>query len=339
MDKLVLFNTATRNKLLNKRLGESKFGQHIKMLPRVNNIYEQLLNLDVDFVIIGLPEDVGVFANYGKTGTSNTWESTLKVLLNIQSNAFTKAERVLVLGHLNFSPELETLEKLNGSKKKDILKARKLVETIDEYVSHLVYKIVLAGKKPIIIGGGHNNAYGNIKGASLALGHPINAINFDAHSDFRSEEGRHSGNGFSYASAEGFLNHYFVFGLHENYSSDQILKTLNDSKNIKYNTFEALEVRNELKFRKELKRAALFICEEPFGIEIDCDAIENIASSAMTPSGFSASKARQFLHKFAMHENAAYLHLCEADASKKKGALVGKLLTYLITDFIRAATK
>ena len=26
MDKLVLFNTATRNKLLNKRSGESKFG-------------------------------------------------------------------------------------------------------------------------------------------------------------------------------------------------------------------------------------------------------------------------------------------------------------------------
>ncbi|AUS06642.1 formimidoylglutamase [Pseudotamlana carrageenivorans] len=338
MDKLVLFNTATCNKLLNKRLGESKFGQHVKMLPRVTNIYEQLLTLDVDFVIIGLPEDIGVFANYGQMGASKTWESTLSVLLNIQSNVYTKAERVLILGHLDFSSELETLNKLNASKKKDITKARNLVEKIDQYVSHLVYQIVLAGKKPIIIGGGHNNAYGNLKGASLALGRPVNAINLDAHSDFRSEEGRHSGNGFSYASAEGFLNHYFVFGLHENYSSKGILKTLNDSKNIKYNTFEALEIRNELKFRKELKRAALFICEAPFGIEIDCDAIENIASSAMTPSGFSVTKTRQFLHNFAIEENAVYLHLCEADTTKKKGALVGKLLTYLITDFIRAAS-
>lgn len=336
MDKLVLFNTSIRNKLLNKRLGESKFGKHVKMLPRVTNIYEQLLTLDVDFVIIGLPEDVGVFANHGQVGTSNTWESTLKVLLNIQSNPFTKADRVLILGHLDFSSELEILHKLNASKKKDILKSRKLVEKIDQYVSHLVYQIVLAGKKPIIIGGGHNNSYGNIKGSSLALGHPINVINLDAHSDFRAEEGRHSGNGFSYASADGFLNNYFIFGLHENYTSDRILKILAASKTIKYNTFEALEVRNELKFRKELKRAAQFICEAPFGLEIDCDAIENIASSAMTPSGFSVTKTRQFVHKFGMQENAIYLHLCEADASKKKGSQVGKLLTYLITDFIKA---
>jgi arginase family enzyme len=38
----------------------------------------------------------------------------------------------------------------------------------------------------------------------------INAINFDAHSDFRILEGRHSGNGFSYAYEEGFLKKYFV---------------------------------------------------------------------------------------------------------------------------------
>jgi formiminoglutamase len=30
-----------------------------------------------------------------------------------------------------------------------------------------------------------NNSYGNIKGTALAKGKPINAINFDAHSDFR----------------------------------------------------------------------------------------------------------------------------------------------------------
>jgi formiminoglutamase len=38
----------------------------------------------------------------------------------------------------------------------------------------------------------------------------VNAINFDAHSDFRILEGRHSGNGFSYAYEEGFLKKYFI---------------------------------------------------------------------------------------------------------------------------------
>ncbi|WP_194767607.1 formimidoylglutamase [Tamlana sp. I1] len=336
MDKLVLFNTIARNKLLNKRLGESKFGQQVKLLPRITNIYEQLKILDVAFVIIGLPEDVGVFANYGNTGASKTWNATLKVLLNIQSNAFTKAEQVLILGHLDFSSELAELEKLNQSKKKDVFKARDLVEKIDKHVNHLIYQIVLAGKKPIIIGGGHNNAYGNIKGSCLALGKAINIINLDAHSDFRAQEGRHSGNGFSYASAEGFLDNYFIFGLHENYTSDKIFNTLNNSKNIDFTTFEALEVRQELKFKKELNRASKFICEDKFGIEIDCDAIENIPSSAMTPSGFSVTKTRHFLNHFAKQDQVVYLHLCEASPTKKNPNQIGKLLSYLITDFIKA---
>lgn len=336
MDKLVLFNNVTCNKLLNKRSGESKFGQHVQILTSISNIYEQLKNLDVSYVILGLPEDVGVFANHGKTGASKTWKATLKALLNIQSNEFTKAKAVLILGHLDFSAELSELEKLNPTKKKDILKSRKIVEQIDSHVSHIIYQIVLAGKKPIIIGGGHNNAYGNLKGTSLALGKPINAINFDAHSGFRPEEGRHNDNGFKYAFAEGFLGKYFVFGLHESYTSDKIFKTLNTFDNLEYNTYESLEIRNELKFKKEIKRSADFICDDAFGIEIDCDAIQNIPSSTMSPSGFSVKQTRSFLNAFAESKNVAYLHICEAAPTKKSAKLVGKLITYLITDFIKA---
>jgi len=336
MDKLVLFNSASRNKLLNKRSGESKFGQNVQMLSNIYNIYDQLKNLDVTHVIIGLPEDVGIFANHGNTGTSKAWECFIKNLINIQNNEFVKADKVLILGHLNFSDELTQISKLDQSKKKDIEKARAIVKNIDTHVTHSIYQIVLAGKKPIIIGGGHNNAYGNIKGASLAINKPINAINFDAHSDLRPEEGRHSGNGFSYAFAEGFLENYFVFGIHENYTSDKIFKSIKKDKFIKHNTFEALEVRKELKFKTEMENALNHISNKPFGIEIDCDAIENIKSSAMTPNGFSVNKTRRFLNFFAKHENALYLHICEAAPTKKTAHQVGKLITYLVTDFIKA---
>ena len=120
MDKLVLFNNNIRNKLLNKRSGESKFGQHVKLLTNISNIYEQLKNLDVEFVIIGLPEDVGVYANYGKPGTSAAYEATIKILLNIQSNRFTNARKTLILGHLNFEEEVEKVNQLDSTKKKDI---------------------------------------------------------------------------------------------------------------------------------------------------------------------------------------------------------------------------
>ncbi|WP_282135899.1 formimidoylglutamase [Seonamhaeicola maritimus] len=337
MDKLVLFNNSSRNKLLNKRQGESKFGQHIKLLTRISNIYEQLNNLDVKYVIFGVPEDVGVIANLGKTGTAKAWEASLKVLLNIQSNKYTKAKEVLILGHLNFSDEMEQISKLDVTKKRDLKKARDLVEIIDVQVTYLVSQIVMAGKKPIIIGGGHNNAYGNIKGTSLAVNTPISVVNFDAHSDFRPEEGRHSGNAFSYAFAEGFLNKYFVFGIHENYTSDKTLTTLNKVKAVKYNTFDSIEIRNELKFNSEMERALKHISKDAYGIEIDCDAIENITSSAMTPSGFSVNQTRKFVNYFGENENAKYLHICEAAPSKRAASQVGKLITYLITDFIKSS--
>ncbi|WP_406683944.1 formimidoylglutamase [Seonamhaeicola sp. MEBiC1930] len=336
MNKVILLNNSTKNKLINKRLGESKFGQHVKLITNISNIYEELKVLDVSYVIFGIPEDLGVFANHGKVGTAGAWEATLKALLNIQSNKFIKAKEVLILGHLDFSKEIDEISNLNLAKKRDLKKVRDLVATIDTYVTHLVHQIIAAGKKPIIIGGGHNNAYGNIKGTSLALNTPINAVNFDAHSDFRPEEGRHSGNGFSYAFAEGFLGKYFVFGLHENYISDKTLTTLNKVKAVKYNTFESLEIRKDLKFNSEMERALKHISKDSFGIEIDCDAIENISSSAMTPSGFSVNKTRRFINYFGHHENAKYLHVCEAIPKKKTKNQIGKLIAYLITDFIKA---
>lgn len=336
MDNLVLFNKNDLNKLLKNRQGESKYGKHIQLLSDFNNIYDSIVNLDVTYVIFGIKEDVGVFANYGKTGTSQAWDVALKTLLNIQSNAFTYPNKVLVLGYLDYSDVLEKLKDFDQTNKKHIIKARKKVAKIDIDVSELVYQIVAAGKIPIIIGGGHNNAYGNIKGTSLALKKPINAINFDAHSDFRAEEGRHSGNGFRYAFNEGFLKQYFVFGLHENYTSDVIFKILDKNKSISYNTFEAIEVRDELKFKEELSRAFDFIVSTPYGIELDCDAIKNIPSSAMTPSGFSVNKARRFVNYFAKHENVKYLHICEAAPTAETEAQVGKLISYLITDFIKA---
>jgi formiminoglutamase len=309
------------------------------LLPDFDNIYDQLLKMDVTYVIFGIKEDVGVFANYGNTGTSDAWDSAIKVLLNTQSNAYTHANKVLLLGHLNFEDELEELSTLNQNKSKDINRARALVDTIDKQVTDSIYTIVKAGKTPIIIGGGHNNAYGNIKGTSLAKGHPINVINFDAHTDFRAQEGRHSGNGFSYAIAEGFLNNYFIFGLHENYTSQTILDTLNSTKTLAFNSYEAIEVRKELKFKNEMKRALNHIDKKYFGLEIDCDAIENIPSSAKTPSGFSVDKSRQFVNYFGNTELVSYIHICEAAPTKKTETQVGKLISYLITDFIRSNTK
>jgi formiminoglutamase len=336
MEHLKPFTTSELKEILKKRHNETKFGEHILLLPDFNDIYEQLLKLDVIYVIFGIKEDVGVFANYGNSGTYNAWDVAIKNLLNTQSNEHTHAKKVLVLGHLEFENYQNKISTLDQKKKKDILKARKKVAKIDESVTFLVSQIVRAGKIPIVIGGGHNNAYGAIKGSSLALKSQINAVNFDAHHDFRAEEGRHSGNGFSYAFAEGFLKNYFIFGLHENYTSDTIFKTLKKLKAIQFATFESMMIRRDTSFDSELETALNHISSKNFGLEIDCDAIQSTPSSAMTPSGFSSNKARAFVHYFGKQQNVSYLHICEATPTSEDDTQVGKLIAYLITDFIRA---
>ena len=153
---------------------------------------------------------------------------------------------------------------------------RNITSEIDKSVSYITQIIIKAKKIPIIVGGGH--AYGIIKG--IALNKKV--LNIDAHADFRPLEGRHSGNGFSYAFHEGFIKKYYAYGLHENYISDYFLNQLKtNKKNIKYVRI-SFEIKRFTKYRRINNQIRDFICQGNFGLELDCDAIKNISSSAQS---------------------------------------------------------
>lgn len=340
MPHLKLFSALDISKNTNFRSGEIKFGERIQILEPSADWEIELAKQDSKYALIGIAEDIGVQANLGRAGTAKAWESFVASFLNIQHNRFCKAHRITLVGHLDFQEELQQAATLDLNQRQDRKQIFELVSKIDKEVAHTISKIVKAKKIPIIIGGGHNNAYGNIKGTALGKGKCINAINFDAHTDFRALEGRHSGNGFSYALEEGFLNNYFIFGLHENYTSKSVFTSMKEKQNqVKYNTYEQIMIRKEKSFQTELLVAQNHIDNTYFGIEIDLDAIPMMASSAITPSGFSAESLREFLHYFGKSKNAAYLHLCEGAPSldsDKNPQLIGKFMAYLVTDFIKA---
>ncbi|MBZ4033652.1 formimidoylglutamase [Flavobacterium sp. 17A] len=340
MEKLTPFTINDLAKITNHRSGEIKFGEKMIVIPPGADKVDFLKQSEAKYVLLGIPEDIGIRANYGRPGAASAWQSAIKSIANIQHNRFSKGSNIIILGHINVADEMRQVENLDFNDIDDRSKLSQLVEKIDKEVSHIIFTIIKAGKTPIIIGGGHNNAYGNIKGAALAKGKPVNAINFDAHSDFRILEGRHSGNGFSYAYEEGFLKKYFIFGLHENYTSKSVLdiiKKLEDR--VRYNTYDSVNIRREKDFNREMITALDFIKNDAFGIEIDLDAIPNIASSAMTISGFSVEELRQFVSFFGEHKNATYLHICEGAPdldNAPNNNLIGKLIGYLVTDFIKA---
>jgi formiminoglutamase len=340
MEKLIPFTINDLAKITNHRSGEIKFGEKMITVPKETNPIEFLKTCEAKYVLLGIPEDIGIRANFGRPGAASAWDSAIKGIANIQHNRFCKGSQIIVLGQLNVCQEMKEVEHLDFNDIDDRSKLSQLVEKIDKDVSHIIFNIIKLGKIPIVIGGGHNNSYGNIKGAALAKGKSINAINFDAHSDFRILEGRHSGNGFSYAYEEGFLKKYFVFGLHENYTSKSVLDILKKIEDrVRYVTYDSINIRKEKVFQQEMVQAMEFVNTDPFGIEIDLDAIPNIASSAMTLSGFSVEELRQFVSFFGKNKNATYLHICEGApdlGEDKNNHLIGKLIGHLVTDFIKS---
>lgn len=340
MEKLRVLTAADLAKVTQHRSGEVKFGEKMLTVPKGVLAEAFLRDCEAAYVLFGIPEDIGVRANFGKPGAASAWESALCAIANIQHNKFCKGNRILALGTLNVEASMKEAEALDYNDMNDRMRMSELVAEIDKEVSHIIFTIITAGKKPIIIGGGQNNAYGAVKGMALATGKPVNAVNFDAHSDFRIMDGRHNGNPFNYAYEEGFLKRYFIFGLHESYTSKNVLHILKDMEDrVRYNTYDQIKIRRERSFTDELAHALDFVKTDHFGLEVDLDAIPNVASSGMTMSGYSVEEARQYVSYFASHQNAGYLHISEGAPSlgdAKDHDLIGKLIGYMVTDFIKA---
>ncbi len=332
MNILKIYSEKDVAPFINKRAGETKFGEKIVFVKKLDD----LKKYSSKYVLIGIPEDIGVRANYGNAGTSKAWEAALRSFLNIQQNNFAEAANVILLGEIDCDSQMEQAENLSSENVHYAEKLGELVSQIDHKVSITVKKIIESGNFPIIIGGGHNNSYGNLKGAFEALKKPVNCLNFDAHTDFRELGHRHSGNGFSYAFEEGFLNNYFTFGLHRNYTSQAVFDRLEKHQDrIRFSIFEDIAINEKLSFSEGIQEAEIFVCNDTFGLEIDLDAIEDMGSSAMTPGGFSINDARKFISYFSKKEHCVYFHICEG--APKLGnfpAQVGKTISFLISDAI-----
>src|SRR5215216_1922897 len=324
---------------------ETKLGERVGVLIDSSDIVQSITALQANYVVFGIPEDIGVQANYGTGGTSTAWLSFLQSFLNIQSNDFLTGEEIAVIGHFDFGDIQYLIDKNAHGEEEKVEAYRHAVNAIDEEVEGLVKLIVSCGKIPVAIGGGHNNSYPLIKGAAKGLHQAqkiplaqINCINLDAHTDYRTSEGRHSGNGFRYAEEDGFMQKYCVVGIHENYLPQNVWMDIVNNPFIDFITFEDIFIHEKRSFRQAVSHAIEFTDDNYCGIELDLDSIENILSSACSPSGLETVHARQYVNLCAAHVKAAYLHICEGAtrlATGKTSDSTGKLISYLVSDFIK----
>ena len=330
---LNIFNQYEINELVKKKKNEIKLGEKVSVINEDNDFFEEVKNSAATFIVIGVPEDIGTKVNGEQGGTHKAFFPAIEAFLNTQENQFIKGKSILMLGYLDY---LDTVDSFVAD---DAEKGDYLVKQIDKDLAELIHFLISIDKVPIIIGGGHNNAYGAIKGLSTAKNQSINAINFDMLTGLYSTDIRHNENAFSYAINDGYLDKYFMFGLHENYTPQYIFEYIHNSINIEYTMFEEIAIYQTSSFKREMQRAKLFVADQPFGLEVDVKAIQNFPSHNTTPTGFSPQHVRRFVRYFAKNNNACYLHIAEAsipENTSNTSNIVGSFISYLITDFIKA---
>lgn len=324
---------------------ETKIGERVCTLDKQGEWPQVLTNSKAKYVIVGIPEDIGVMANYGTGGTDTAWLPFLSSFLNMQSNDFLVGDEILVLGHFDFG-DIKYLIDSNAYNQDELINAyRHALEIIDAEVENILKVIASCKKIPIVIGGGHNNSYPIIKGVAKGLYKAgvtplsqINCINLDAHTDFKAAQGRHSGNGFKYAEEDGYLGKYCIVGVHENYIPQSVLMEIHNNPFIDYITYEEIFIHERKNFIQAIAHATGFTEDTYTGIELDVDCIENALSSATSPSGISVLQARQYITFIAQNAKAAYLHICEGAtqlADGRKNENTGKLISYLVSDFVK----
>lgn len=305
---------------ISQREGEVKLGERICF--GTHSIEHSLSEFKGSYVIVGISEDIGPRANLGKGGANEAFEAFLTYWLNTQCNRFIDPKNTLLLGCLN--AERESV---------DPTEIRHAVEQLDDEVAHIISLIFNYNKTPIVIGGGHNNAYPIIKSYYEVFQKKLTILNLDPHADYRALEGRHSGNSFSYAQQNGFIQQYGVIGLHRFYNSEAMLQRM-DENNVFY-TFYDTYWNNHSNY---LHDTAQFIEQNKgdTGIELDLDGIANMPSSAMSPMGWRLEEACAWLQKVKEYK-PVYYHFPEGapkwDANGK--LTVGKSIAYLVNEVVR----
>ena len=299
---------------LSPREGEARIGE---------KLCKDTEHSGLRYVILGIEESFGPMANSGGDGSQNAFKAFLTRFLNMQANEHLDAGNTAILGRITTKATYQ-----------DQLSARELIVELDDLVSEILTPYFKRGVIPIVIGGGHNNAYPIIRAAYQASHQPLSIVNLDPHADTRALEGRHSGNPFSYAIEDGYIQNYIVLGLHKAYNNQYILDLLRT--NNYFHTYFEDYLAEPSRFTTDIDAVIeKFTTSRALGIELDLDSIAFMPSSAFTPSGFSVNDARYYIRRMALMSNVKYLHLPEAAPQTEQDVKnVGKTLAYLVWDFL-----
>ena len=225
-------------------------------------------------VIIGYACDEGVRRNNGRVGAKYGPDAIRKCMGKLPPRATDMG---------NITCEDGNLEKTQ----------RELGERVEKELKQ--------GNFPLVIGGGHDIAYGHFLGINNAVKSTVGIINLDAHFDLRPfHNGGNSGTPFNQISTllktQNKTFHYLPIGIRENSNSAELYQTAK-TLNVQYIPMEECTLDNISQIKKTIKA---FMDEvDCIYLTIDLDGFSSAycpGVSAASPIGFQPKFVLELIH-------------------------------------------
>lgn len=190
---------------VDQQLGDTTQRWHQRVQMWDVNSLKHLTHTGPAIAILGFCADEGVKRNHGRTGAKEGPTALRKALANLPAH-FTKTVTLYDAGNVVCNnANLEEAQKELGK---------------------AVAQVLAADCFPIVLGGGHEIAYGHYLGlkAKIAKTRAFGVLNIDAHFDLRPfENGGHSGSGFLQIAQDcqkvGTPFSYFCLGIQKSANS------------------------------------------------------------------------------------------------------------------------
>jgi len=301
-----------------------KSGQKLYLHEKV-----QCINIEKDsilsaseksFTLLGYACDEGVKRNKGRKGAFKGPKAIRKALAKLPNHLDDKTALI----------DAGSLEFIDSK-----------LENIQAHLSEKVAHLLDQNTFPILLGGGHDIAYGHYNGIKNHVGKnkTIGIINFDAHLDLRSNEnGNNSGTPF-YQIAEdckkdGTAFEYLCLGIRKDANDKILLKTASDLgvtyvENTKFKSNYAEHVvREVLDFIREVDHVY---------VTIDLDGFSSayaMGVSAPSPMGFSPDIVLETLQMIIDSKKLISLDIAEMnpkyDIDNQTAKLAASLIHFVI---------
>ncbi|MBT8237603.1 MAG: formimidoylglutamase [Croceitalea sp.] len=279
------------------------------------------METEKQFVLLGYACDEGVKRNHGRVG-AEVGPLEIRKQLGKMPNHLNEDKLLIDAGDL-FCPY--------GN-----------MEETQKELSTKVYEILKKNALPIVIGGGHDVAYGHFNGIKQYLHEQANKptigiINFDAHFDLRNnDQGNNSGTPFYQIAQENESFHYLCLGVRKDANDAELFATA-DKLEVTYLMKDTFRIQFVEEINKWI-RAFLKKVDVVY-VTIDLDGFSSAYApgvSAPSPMGFSPDIVTESLETIISSGKLISFDIAEMNPDYDSDHLTAKLAASLIHKVIHA---